>query len=166
MRFPKNHMLSKYCGDIRRYGVVAGYSTSSSERQHRYDAKAPAKHVNFSSTTFIHQLSTYIFYRDLLDDQYYHLKSLAQSPSQTAAAASSSEKQLYPTFSLRSCRNNGAPISFNDLKNQKGMFRRLKTLLRTELDYQDGRMSSVAVKNLPRVEGKARLQSPCSPSFR
>ncbi|KAI9309916.1 hypothetical protein BX666DRAFT_1819738, partial [Dichotomocladium elegans] len=39
MRFPKNHMLSKYCGDIRRYGVVAGYSTSSSERQHRYDAK-------------------------------------------------------------------------------------------------------------------------------
>ncbi|KAI8136633.1 hypothetical protein BJV82DRAFT_476168, partial [Fennellomyces sp. T-0311] len=46
LRFPKNHMMWKYEGDIRRFGSVSGYSTCQPEHQHRVDAKTPGKRTN------------------------------------------------------------------------------------------------------------------------
>ncbi|KAI8137979.1 hypothetical protein BJV82DRAFT_524296, partial [Fennellomyces sp. T-0311] len=46
MKFPKQHMLTKYVSDIREYGAVKGYSRNQSEHQHIASAKTPTKRTN------------------------------------------------------------------------------------------------------------------------
>ena len=46
MNFPKNHMLSKYCKDIKQKGVIHNYSMTQTENQHKFDTKKPARKTN------------------------------------------------------------------------------------------------------------------------
>ncbi|KAI9243498.1 hypothetical protein BDA99DRAFT_522492 [Phascolomyces articulosus] len=69
LNFPKNHMLRKYISDIRSHGIICGYSTNHSERQHRTDAKKPSRKTNFH-VGMISQVVKYVERRDLFWDQY------------------------------------------------------------------------------------------------
>ncbi|KAI9266463.1 hypothetical protein BDA99DRAFT_535897 [Phascolomyces articulosus] len=71
MRFPKHHMVWKYKEDIQKFGVVSGYSTCQSEHQHRIDTKAPAKRINFHKYKMTRQMGSYVYFRDLIFDQYW-----------------------------------------------------------------------------------------------
>ena len=55
MNFPKNHMLSKYCENIRQKGVIHKYSTTQIENQHTFDTKKPAR-KSISSRILLNRL--------------------------------------------------------------------------------------------------------------
>ncbi|KAI8136430.1 hypothetical protein BJV82DRAFT_476931, partial [Fennellomyces sp. T-0311] len=46
LSFPKCHAMQKYSSDIRSRGIIRGYSTNHSERQHKDDAKKVARRTN------------------------------------------------------------------------------------------------------------------------
>ena len=62
MNFPKNHMLSKYCEDIRQKGVIHNYSTIQTENQHKFDTKKPARKSN-KQQSFNKKVSCYCYCR-------------------------------------------------------------------------------------------------------
>ncbi|KAI9273132.1 hypothetical protein BDA99DRAFT_533951 [Phascolomyces articulosus] len=104
LRFPKHHMLWKYHSDIRKFGVVSGYSTCQTEYQHKVDAKSPGR-----------RMSSFVYYRDLLFDEY--LYTMMSAPTSETISL----PNIHPTIAdrrLYSTLERGKPLLFSTIQDK------------------------------------------------
>ncbi|KAI8137534.1 hypothetical protein BJV82DRAFT_634701 [Fennellomyces sp. T-0311] len=158
LQFPKLHALWKYSSDIRKYGVIGNYSTNHSERQHRTDAKKPAERVNYASEKFVEQLGSYIYYRDLLSDQYWEECTTLWM----ADKARIDNNTNLPSFTLESHSDNGLFLPLQQILLKDPTYKSLETLTRTYLDYCLGNNYPKQLKKYPRFSSKVRTSGKLS----
>ncbi|KAG2216809.1 hypothetical protein INT45_013821 [Circinella minor] len=141
MRFPKNHMLSKYSSDIMKHGSIMWYSTCHSERQHKRDCKRPAKRTNGHSN-YTQQMARTIHYYDALqhemteDYEAIPERSMYIDPVQLPDPSYTLSSRLRGCHTLKSI-NNKKPFNFENL---------LKSFLDT---YEEGHEATQYRRNMP-----------------